>query len=174
MLIALLVSSMFSAAPAANPKSAEAFYNQALALAHSRADPANRRPPSKKAVLDVAEEALRLDPGLRERAERELPAVRNTFRGQTLLGRTIEKDTALMVRGIVWRSRGGTRLDFLADGTVRYWTQPEALMRPPAPSGHWSVQNGRLTLVLGATAHEGGLDHDGVLTLGGLGRFYDW
>lgn len=201
-LLALFVSSMLSADPAvdlnakgealaergdligalvtfrhaaeANPRSAEAFYNQALTLAHLRAQPWNRRQPSKKSVLDAADQALRLDPALRERAERELPAVRTTFRGQTLLGRTVEKDTAIIVQGIVWRSRSGVRLDFLADGTIRYWTQPESLQRAPAPIGHWSVQGGRLTLVLGGTAHEGGLDHDGVLSLDGLGRFYDW
>jgi tetratricopeptide (TPR) repeat protein len=163
----------FRKAIEANPHFARGYYNEALALAHLRSLPSNRRP-SKKSVLDAAEQAIHLDPKLREEAAQELPAVRTTFRGQKLLGRTIEKDTAAIAQGIVWRSRSGLRLDFLADGTVRFWTQPEWSARPPAPTGHWSVQGDRLTLVLSGKAHDGGLDSDGVLKLEGLGRFYDW
>ena len=164
----------FRKATEENPRFARAYYNEALTLARLRAQPTTRVRPSKKSVLDAAERALQLDPKLREHMEQDLPAVRTTFRGQRLLGRTVEKDSAAIAQGIVWRSRSGTRLDFLADGTVRYWIQPEWFGRPPTPTGHWSVQGAHLTLVLAGRTHEGGIDGDGVLQLEGLGRFYDW
>src|SRR4029079_12245523 len=77
---------VFRQAAEADPRSATAFFNQALALAALRRQPG--RAPSKKDVCDAAEVALQLDPKLRARAEQELPAVRTTLRGQRLLGRT--------------------------------------------------------------------------------------
>jgi tetratricopeptide (TPR) repeat protein len=157
---------LFRQATEADPRFAAAFYNQALALAALRRQP--RGGPTKKDVLDAAESALALDPKLRERAEQELPAVRTTWRGQRLLGRSADKDLAAIVRSIPWRSRAAERLELLADGAARLWRSSA-----PVP-GRWHVEGARLTLELNSRQYGGRLDSDGVLTIEGLGRFFDW
>lgn len=157
---------VFRQAAESDPHLAAAFYNQALALAALRRQPGHA--PTKKDVLDAAEVALQLDPKLRERAEQELPAVRTTLRGQRLLGRTAEKDLAAIVRSIPWRSRAGERLELLPDGTLRFWRG--SLQQP----GKWRAEGAHLTLELYGRQYGGGLDGDGVLTVEGLGRFFDW
>ncbi len=145
----------------------------ALALADLRHTPNVRVRPSKKDVLDAVEVAAQLDPKLRQRAQ-ELPAVRTTFRGQRLLGRTIEHDTAAILQGITWRSRSDERLDFLSDGTVRYWNHPELTDRVPRPSGRWAVVGGHVSVAFGSKSFDGEIGSDGVLSLAGWGRFFDW
>lgn len=164
---------VFRRAAELSPRSAMAFYNQALAMAGLRrsAKPAGPRP-SPKSVLDVAEVALKLDPGLKSRAEADLPSVRKTFRGQRLLGRTPKNGAAAILQAITWRSRANERLEFAPDGTVRLCRCYDFEAAPPA--GQWKVEKNRVFVTVGATTHEGELGEDGVLSLGRLGRFFDW
>jgi hypothetical protein len=159
---------LFKQASEADPRSAPSFFNQALALASLRKQPAARPQPTKKDVLDAAEAALQLDPKLRERAEQELPAVRTTFRGQRLLGRTIEKDAAKILEGIMWHSRSGERIEFAADGSARF------LRDISVHPARWTIDAGHVTLEVNGRRYDGRLDTDGVLTFEGLGRFFDW
>jgi hypothetical protein len=166
---------LFRQAAEANPRLATAFYNQALAMAGIRGStqPALTHP-TKKAVLDAAEVALKLDPRLRARAEAELPPMTTTFRGQRLLGRTLQKDTATILQGISWRSSAGERIAFLADGSLHYCKCRELPQPLPPANGKWSVEENRVTVAIGSDAHEGALGSDGVLTLGRMGRFFSW
>jgi hypothetical protein len=159
---------LFKQASEADPRSAPSFFNQALALASLRKQPAAHPQPSKKDVLDAAEAALQLDPKMRERAEQELPAVRTTFRGQKLLGRTVEKDALKILEGIVWHSRSGERIEFIADGSARFLR--DITVRP----ARWTADGPRVILEVGGRKYEGRLDTDGVLTFEVLGRFFDW
>lgn len=167
--------SVFRKAADANPRLAAAFYNQALAMAAIRRTVNPARPhPTKKAVLDAAEAAFKLDAKLRARAEVELPALTTTFRGQLLLGRTVEKDAAQALQGIVWRSRGGELIDFLADGSLRTCRCRDLPQPLPPPNGKWSVDGNRVTVTRGSDSVDGVLGSDGVLTLGRMGRFFSW
>lgn len=166
---------LFRRASQTSPRLSVSYFNEALALAGLRRTIEPPRPrPSKKSVLDVAEVALRLDPTLRGRAEAELPSVRTTFRGQRALGRRPEQEAAMILQAIVWRSRGAERLDFLPDGQVRYCRCRDLPEPPPPPEGSWSVDGNRITITFGTRTHEGTLGADGVLSLGQLGRFFDW
>jgi tetratricopeptide (TPR) repeat protein len=158
---------LYRKAADANPRLAAAFYNQALTLAALRRT--SRVQPSKKDVLDAVETAVQLDPKLRERAEHDFLSVRTTIRGQRLLGRNVEKDTEAILKSINWHSRNGEHLAFAGDGTLRYWRDPAAL-----PSGKWSIDGKRVSATLGKRTYEGSIDSEGVLTLDGLGRFFDW
>ncbi len=158
-----------------SPRRATVFFNQALAMAGLRREAKRTGArPSKKSVLDAAEQALKLDPGLKTRAEAELPAVSNTLRGQRLLGRTPKKNAAEILQALTWRSRDGDRLQFLPGGALRHCRCREFDEPPPAPTGQWSVQGDRVTVTLPTATHEGQLGDDGVLTLGRMGRLFSW
>jgi hypothetical protein len=160
---------LFRKAAEADPRLAPAFYNEALAMASLRRQYTLHWQPTKKDVLDAAEVALQLDPKMRERAEKELPAVRTTFRGQRLLGRSIERDAPAILEAIAWHSRAGERLAFAKDGTVSY-----SRGEPMQPVGKWSADGARITLKVSSHTYSGTLDTEGVLTIDGLGRFFDW
>jgi tetratricopeptide (TPR) repeat protein len=159
--------SLFRKAAEADPRLAAAFYNQALAMAGLRRAPGQRVQPSKKDVLDAVEQAIALDPKMRARAEQDFSSVRTTFRGQRLIGRTLEKDSAAILQAIAWHSRAAETLTFGADGAVRYVR--DLVPRP----GRWTVQGRQVTVTIGKT-YQGQIDDEGVLTLEGLGRFFDW
>lgn len=166
---------VFRSAAAARPQSATAHFNQALAMAGLRRTAKLAGPrPSQKSVLDVVEVALKLDPGLRSRAEAELPAVRTTFRGQRLLGRTPAKNADEILQALTWRSRNGERLQFLAGGAVRYCRCRELETPPPPPGGQWEIDGAHVTVTFGAARYDGALGDDGVLILGRMGRLFAW
>lgn len=164
---------VFRRAAELNPRYAAAVFNQALAMAGVRRESGPQAKPSKKSVLDVVEQALKLDPKLAARAA-ELPAVNTTYRGQRLLGRTPAKNTADIVQALTWRSRDGDRLQFLPGGAVRHCRCRAFEQSPPPPTGQWTVDGDRVTVVLAGVKHEGVLAEDGVLTLGRIGRLFSW
>ena len=179
---------LFQEAVDANPDRPVPHFNLACALARLRAQGKTCEvDASEEVILEHLEIAVRLDPGRldRVRKDRDLDAVRHTFRFQRLLGLTPSNDAdlpALLVKpkwatGFGEMSRPAT-LDFHEDGTLTFVDGKGIEDPEPVPvKGRWTAKGGAVDVTLeravaGKKERRLLLGNDGVLDGDGW-RFTD-